>query len=152
MLPVRLELAEARNFPSACIYGRPKIMKKSIKVDQKSKRGRPATGRDPMVSSRIPVEIVAAVDQWAAKNETTRSDAIKRLVEIGLTVKAKSRPKSEDRPRGEDQKRRAREMAGSAIDKMADASASPDDRASRKGRLIKGPEEFQKVRRDRNRN
>jgi metal-responsive CopG/Arc/MetJ family transcriptional regulator len=40
-----------------------------------------------MVSSRIPQEIVAAVDDWAAKNETTRSDAIRRLVEIGLKAK-----------------------------------------------------------------
>jgi hypothetical protein len=44
---------------------------------------------------------------------------------------------------------RAREMAVSAIDKMADASVSPDDQASRKRRLVKGPEEFQNVRRDR---
>lgn len=65
-------------------YGRPKFMKKSIKVDQKKRRGRPATGRDPMVSSRMPKETIAAVDKWAAKNETTRSDAIARLVELGL--------------------------------------------------------------------
>lgn len=62
-------------------------MKKSIKVDQKPKRGRPATGRDPMVSSRIPAGVVAEVDAWAAKNETTRSDAIRRLVELGLKAK-----------------------------------------------------------------
>jgi hypothetical protein len=124
-------------------------MRQSIKVDQKSKRGRPATGRDPMVSSRIPAEIVAAVDQWAAKNETTRSDAIKRLVELGLTGKTKSPPTKEDRPKGEDQKQRAREMAGKTIDKLTDSTATSDDQASRKRRLVKGPEEFQNARRDR---
>jgi hypothetical protein len=62
-------------------------MKKSIKVDQKKKRGRPATGRAPMVSSRIPAATVDAVDAWATHNETTRSDAIRRLVELGLKVK-----------------------------------------------------------------
>jgi hypothetical protein len=63
-------------------------MKKStIKVDQKRGRGRPATGRDPMVSSRIPVGTVDEIDKWAEKNETTRSDAIRRLVEIGLKAK-----------------------------------------------------------------
>ncbi|HEX9211240.1 MAG TPA: hypothetical protein VF901_12085 [Bradyrhizobium sp.] len=123
-------------------------MKKSIKVDQKSKRGRPATGRDPMVSSRIPVEIVRAVDQWAAKNETTRSDAIKRLVEIGLTAKVKIRTKREDTRQSKDTKQRARELAGDAIDEMTGAPSSPGDQTSR-NRLIKGPEEFQKVRRDR---
>jgi hypothetical protein len=64
-------------------------MAKSIKVDQKKKRGRPATGRGMMVSSRIQPAIVVEIDQWAAHNETTRSDAIRRLVEIGLKAKAK---------------------------------------------------------------
>jgi hypothetical protein len=59
-------------------------MKKSIKVDQKRGRGRPATGRDPMVSSRIPAETINAIDNWAAKNDTTRSDAIRQLVELAL--------------------------------------------------------------------
>jgi hypothetical protein len=63
--------------------------KSTIKVDQKRGRGRPATGRDPMVSSRIPAGIVDEIDQWAQKNETTRSDAIRRLVEIGLKAKTK---------------------------------------------------------------
>jgi hypothetical protein len=62
-------------------------MKKSIKVDQKKKRGRPATGRGLMVSSRIPEATVATIDGWAAQNETTRSDAIRRLVELGLKVR-----------------------------------------------------------------
>jgi hypothetical protein len=42
-----------------------------------------------MVSSRIPAEIVAEIDRWAERNETTRSDAIRRLCEIGLKAKAK---------------------------------------------------------------
>jgi hypothetical protein len=63
--------------------------KSTIKVDQKRGRGRPATGRDPLVSSRIPAGIVDEIDQWAQKNETTRSDAIRRLVEIGLKAKGK---------------------------------------------------------------
>jgi Ribbon-helix-helix protein, copG family len=62
-------------------------MKKSIKVDQKKQRGRPATGRGTMVSSRMPPSTVDAVDEWASRNETTRSDAIRRLVELGLKVK-----------------------------------------------------------------
>jgi hypothetical protein len=31
--------------------------------------------------------MVGAVDEWASGNETTRSDAIRRLVELGLKVK-----------------------------------------------------------------
>jgi len=40
-----------------------------------------------MVSSRFPAPVVEAVDDWAAKADTTRSDAIRRLVEIGLKAK-----------------------------------------------------------------
>ena len=42
-----------------------------------------------------------------------------------------------------------KEMAGKAIDKMADTDASPNDQASRRKRLLKGPEAFQRVRKDR---
>ncbi|MET4719466.1 hypothetical protein ABIF63_003572 [Bradyrhizobium japonicum] len=40
-------------------------------------------------------------------------------------------------------------MAGNTIDKLKDAKASPGDQVSRKRRLVKGPEEFQNIRRDR---
>lgn len=40
-----------------------------------------------MVSSRIPPAIVEVIDDWASKNDTTRSDAIRRLVELGLKAK-----------------------------------------------------------------
>jgi hypothetical protein len=63
-------------------------MKRSITEIQKRGRGRPATGRDPAITSRIPKEIVTAVDKWAEKNDVpTRAEAIRRLVELGLKVK-----------------------------------------------------------------
>jgi len=65
-------------------------MKRSITEIQKRGRGRPATGHDPSITSRIPEEIVAAVDKWAAKNDApTRAEAIRRLVELGLKAKGK---------------------------------------------------------------
>lgn len=42
-----------------------------------------------MVSSRIQPVIVGWIDDWAKHNETTRSDAIRQLVELGLKVKGK---------------------------------------------------------------
>jgi len=63
-------------------------MKKSIKVMPK-KRGRPPTGKDPQIVARMPAGSIASVDAWAAANETTRSEAIRRLVEIGLKSKSK---------------------------------------------------------------
>jgi hypothetical protein len=61
-------------------------MKKSIKVMPK-KRGRPATGKDPQIVARMPAEMLANVDAWAAANEANRSEAIRRLVDLALKVK-----------------------------------------------------------------
>jgi Arc/MetJ-type ribon-helix-helix transcriptional regulator len=117
-------------------------MAKSIEVNQKKRRGRPATGRDPVSAVRLPEELTAAVDKWAEDNVANRSEAIRRLVELGLTVKSTGR-------HSDAQKQRAREMAGKAIDGMNDAAAHADDQSSRKRRLIKGPEEFRGTRVDR---
>jgi hypothetical protein len=59
-------------------------MNKSIKVPPKKRRGRLATGKDPHVSARMPAALIAEVDSWASAHDTTRSDAFRRLVEIGL--------------------------------------------------------------------
>jgi hypothetical protein len=45
--------------------------------------------------------------------------------------------------------KRAKELAGKTIDKLTDSTATSSDQVSRKRRLVKGPEEFQNVRRDR---
>jgi hypothetical protein len=118
-------------------------MRKSITV--KPKRGRPPSGgRDPFVGIRLPASQLEQIGIWSEKHEAaTRSEAIRRLVDLGLTVKTKGHQSKEG------QKKRAREMAGSAIDDMTDTAASPDDQASRKRRLLKGPEEFRNVRVDR---
>jgi hypothetical protein len=87
----------------------------------------------------------ASVVRWAENqpDKPTLSEAIRRLVELGLTLKTKGRQSSEG------QRLHAREMAGKAIDKMTDTAATPDDQATRKKRLLKGPEEFRDVRVDR---
>lgn len=43
---------------------------------------------------------------------------------------------------------RAKELAAKVIDNLADGAANADDRASRKSRLLKGPEEFREARVD----
>jgi hypothetical protein len=111
-------------------------MKKSIKVIPKKKRGRPATGRDPHVTSRMPPELIVEIEAWATTNDTTRSAAVRRLVELGLTVRAK--PKQAPHARSV----RAKELASKAIDRLTVGAPDNDEKASRKRRLIKGPEEF----------
>jgi len=67
-------------------------MKPSITVKQK-KRGRPATGVDPLVGVRFPQGAIDAIDAWAAKagDDVSRSEAIRRLVDLGLKAKGKGR-------------------------------------------------------------
>jgi hypothetical protein len=65
-------------------------MKKAMPKSHGGRRsgaGRPATGKDPQVVLRMPSDLIATVDAWAMSNETTRSEAIRRLVELGLKVR-----------------------------------------------------------------
>jgi DNA-binding LacI/PurR family transcriptional regulator len=50
----------------------------------KKKMGRPATGRDPAITIRIPPETLARVMRWAKKHNYNRSVAVVGLVERGL--------------------------------------------------------------------
>jgi Arc/MetJ-type ribon-helix-helix transcriptional regulator len=59
-------------------------MKKSIKVHPKKRRGRPATGKDPLVSARLPVKLIETIESIAESEKTSRSDAIRNLIERGL--------------------------------------------------------------------
>jgi metal-responsive CopG/Arc/MetJ family transcriptional regulator len=62
----------------------------SISVTPK-KRGRPATGRDPHLSLRLPEELLQAVEHHAEAVGETRSEAIRRLIEAGLKAKSRTR-------------------------------------------------------------
>ncbi|OKO74114.1 hypothetical protein AC628_23200 [Bradyrhizobium sp. NAS96.2] len=127
------------------------MAKSTITGSSKKKRGRPvlyegSEGKGaPQIGLRLPPAELAAIDGWIAKQEDkpSRPEAIRRL--LALTLSTKVRPKTES------QRQHARDMASEAIDKMADKAANSDELASRKRQLVKGPEEFQKVRRDRNR-
>ncbi|MGY3396444.1 hypothetical protein ACVWW6_009035 [Bradyrhizobium sp. USDA 3311] len=122
-------------------------MKAARKNGTKKQRGRPATGQGVQIGTRWPERTVAAIDAWAGAqdDEPARSEAIRRLVEIGLGKSVPAKVTSSAEASSE----RAREMAGNTIDKLKDTKASPDDQVSRKRRLVKGPEEFQNIRRDR---
>ena len=64
-------------------------MASSIKNVVRKSRGRPATGQDPVTAIRLSKELRETVDKWAAKqdDEPGRSEAIRRLVELGLKGK-----------------------------------------------------------------
>ena len=64
-------------------------MKATRKNGTRKRRGRPATGQDLQVGARWRDETVAMIDAWAAAQEDDpgRSEAIRRLVELGLKAK-----------------------------------------------------------------
>lgn len=70
-----------------CIFSVTVIMARSIK---RKRRGRPATGVDQLYGIRIPDNLVLAIDRWGQENDSpSRSDAIRRLVELGLSFGGK---------------------------------------------------------------
>ena len=90
----------------------------------------------------MPGELINQVEAWATSRGLGRSEAIRRLVELGLTVKTKSAP-------SERQRAALADLASKAIDSLTVGTAESDVKASRKLRLLKGPEEFRDVRVDR---
>ena len=63
---------------------------KSIPVVRK-KRGRPATGQDPVSAIRLSLPLRTAIDNWANQqpDKPSRSEAIRRLIDIALASKTK---------------------------------------------------------------
>jgi hypothetical protein len=117
-------------------------MSKSISVKRK-KAGRPATGTEPLYGVRIADPLMKQIMDWAKAQGATRSEAIRRLVEIGLgSAKVARGQKRSDSPT-------ARDLAAVQIDRLTDPAAPADEQAHRKRHLLKGPEEFREVRVDR---
>jgi hypothetical protein len=113
---------------------------------------RPEIGRDPTMAIRFPTKLRGAVVKWAEKQPDTPqiSAAVRRLVKLGLAAdQSATKVKSTKRTRNSDQRARASEMAGTVIDDIIDDATANEDKVYRKRRLIKGPDEFQKLRTDR---
>ena len=113
-------------------------------VVRKRSPGRPRTGQDPVTAIRLSPELRATVDKWAGHqpDKPKRSEAIRRLVELGLAAADSARPHSAKT------RSKAAALAGETIDRHTDPSASPEEQASRKRRLFKGPKEFRDLRKD----
>jgi predicted DNA-binding protein len=62
-------------------------MATSTENAKQKKRGRPATGTDPMIGFRSSPALTERLDRFAKKEGLSRSKAIRRLVEQGLTAK-----------------------------------------------------------------
>jgi hypothetical protein len=98
----------------------------------------------PVTGVQLAPELRATVDTWAATqpHKPSQSEAVRSLVELGL---AGSRPMKR---RSSKAASKASDMAAQQIDKLADPSATPEQRQQRKRRLLKGPGEFRDIRGD----
>ena len=56
----------------------------SSNSDIPKRRGRPATGRDPLVGVRFTPEQIERIDRWAGENGLTRAAAIRQIVNARL--------------------------------------------------------------------
>ena len=119
-------------------------MKKPTPVKQKV-MGRPRTGTTPLMGFRADPVIRASIVRWAENQPDmpTLSEAIRRLVELGLAgAKNFAAPSQQTRAK-------AKKFAAEQIDRMGNSTATVEEQASRKQRLLKGPEEFREARVDR---
>jgi hypothetical protein len=98
-----------------------------------------------LVGVRLQADQIKAVDAWALKQKppVTRPEAIRGIIELGLTVKAKATQQPSAA-----RAVRAKELATKAIDKIIDPAAPPEERAQRRRHLTKGPSEFREDRVD----
>ena len=81
------------------------------------------------------------MDAWSARqsDEPGRSEAIRRLVELGLASAQRAGART-------NKAAKASELAGQEIDRLSDPSATDEERQLRKRRLLKGPKEFRDIR------
>jgi Arc/MetJ-type ribon-helix-helix transcriptional regulator len=121
-------------------------MKKAIRRrgGKRPGSGRKPTGTDPARTIRLSDQFLDKIDHWATQQEDqpSRSEAIRQLVELGLTIRKTVTQAPAARAA------RAKELAKTAIGKMTDATAPPDERAQRRHQLTKGPAEFREARID----
>lgn len=96
------------------------------------------------ISVRCDQKMLIRLDVWrrTQRGAPSRATAIHRHAEQTLTGTTATRQHSSV------SKRKAADMAGRELDRLGDQQASGKDRAHRKRRLIRGPQEFRGMRRD----
>ena len=115
-------------------------MKKSAVFPRKRPRRRGAR-LDVVTPNELPRQLLQQIDRWRREDGArTRSEAIRRLVTQALGSDPARRIGAKFAAKGSD-------LAGQAIDRLADSSATKKEQAKRKRRLIKGPREFRTARR-----
>ena len=102
------------------------------------------TGCNAVGETDFSQSLTAAVDAWAEAHHVDRSDAIRRLVEIGLKVAPVERAHRTVRL----QSGEIEDKAATQISSLLDPSLPADERERRIRRLTEGPPEFADHRHD----
>jgi hypothetical protein len=89
---------------------------------------------------RLPQRLTADIDAWAEAHNTVRSDAIRQLLELGLSASS-CRPPHEGRS-VRDHAVDIEQQATAQIEMLLDPTLPADERERRTRRLIEGPPEF----------
>ena len=115
----------------------------SIYRTEKRGRGRPRTNPTSIHLTLAPDQL-QALDGWIAKlrEHRSRPEAIREILERAL---------KHDQPRRAGPHRgasKATDMASKELDRLGDASATEEERRTRKRRILKGPREFREMRED----
>ena len=97
------------------------------------------TGLDAVSAVKMPEVLTASVDAWADAHQLSRSDAICKLVELGLRI-APAAPASVSTVASD--ATRLEELAVHEIEGLLDPALPEDERERRIRRLTEGPPEF----------
>src|ERR1700737_1419472 len=100
-------------------------------ITKRTRRGRPVTmGTGLLIGMRWHPSVLEKIDGWRRRQNDTpsRTEAIRRLVELALAGMQPPKPRS---PKA---RSKALDLAGKQIDKLSDPSASAEERQQR-GRL-----------------
>jgi hypothetical protein len=108
----------------------------------------PEETKTAQVNLRLRPSLKNAAEKAAADDHRSLTSLIEKLLNDHLRKKGYLDPAPQASPRTSS---KASAMAEQEIERVADKSATDEERASRKRQLIKGPKEFRDIRRDRKR-
>src|SRR5512140_421698 len=91
----------------------------------KRKKGRPSTGTGPVYGVRMGGDLMRDITEWADAEGVTRSEAVRRLLQLGLTIYTKTkRPSTAWADR-------TTQLARKAIEQITDSPAPLDEERRR---------------------
>jgi hypothetical protein len=99
------------------------------------------TGLDIISAVKMPEGLTAAVDAWAEAQHLSRSDALCKLIELGLKIAAPAPPSPHITTTASDATR-IEDIAVHEIERLLDPALPADERERRVRRLTEGPPEF----------